>query len=124
MKVTELLQADGYSVDEINTAIKEAENKLLQIDGNAFKIKPERESIVRKYCILDIIANFGRPIPSDKTTGCLIVPGYSTYWGMPQNDVIRKAIEIAPMLEKMWHSTTDVFDDIQWLTEKGFVKNG
>lgn len=124
VKVTELLQADGYSVDEINTAIKEAENKLLQIDGNTFKIKPERESIVRKYCILDIIANFGRPIPSDKTTGCLMVPGYSTYWGMPQNDVIRKAIEIAPMLEKMWHSTTDVFDDIQWLTEKGFVKNG
>ena len=48
MKVTELLQAYGYSVDEINTAIKEAENKLLQIDGNAFKIKPERESIARK----------------------------------------------------------------------------
>ncbi len=123
-KVTERLQADGYSVDEINTAIKEAENKLLQIDENTFKIKPEREGIVRKYCILDIIANFGRPIPSDKTTGCLMVPGYSTYWGMPQNDVIRKAIEIAPMLETMWHSTTDVFDDIQWLTEKGFVKNG
>lgn len=123
-KITELLKEDGYSVDEISTAFKEAENKLLQIDGNTFTIKPERESIVRKYCILDIIANYGRPIPSDKTTGCLMVPGYSTYWGMPQNEVIRKAIEIAPMLETMWHSATDIFDDIQWLTEKGFVKNG
>ena len=122
-KVIAALQKDGYSIGEINIAVKNAENKFLLIDGNTYKIKAERENIVRKYCILDTIASFGRPIPTDKVTGCLIVPGYSTYWGMPQNEVIKKAVEIAPMLEIMWHSPMDVLDDIQWLIEKGFVKN-
>ena len=50
-----------------------------------------------------------------------VVPGYSMFWGMPQADVIRKALEIASSLSMLWNKQTDAFDDIQWLLEKGFV---
>lgn len=43
------------------------------------------------------------------------------FWGMPQADVIRKALEIASSLSMLWNKQTDAFDDIQWLLEKGFV---
>lgn len=108
--VIEKLHNDGYSIDEINTALKAA------------IISSDRESIVRKYCILDTIANYGQPIPADSTAGYLTVPGYSTYWGMLQADVIKRALEIAPMLNSLWRSHLEPFDDIQWLLEKGFVK--
>ena len=77
---------------------------------------------VRKYCLLDTIANYGQPIPSDRTTGYLTVPGYSTYWGLPQADAIKHALAVAPMLNSLWRSHLDPFNDIQWLLEKGFVK--
>ena len=97
-----------------NIILEEKENLLLT---------EERETIVRKYCLLDIIANYGEPIPSDKRAGFLIVPGYATIWGMPQANVIKKALEVAPMLKKLWKTPTDPFEDLQWLLEKGFVKS-
>ena len=120
--VVEKLFADGYTVDEIETAINVAIKNALLSDRDPFTISQNRESIVRKYCILDTIANYGQPIPADKTAGYLIVPGYSIYWGLLQADVIKRALEIAPMLNSLWHSHLDPFEDIQWLLEKGFVK--
>ena len=119
--VIEKLHNDGYSDDEINTALKVARNAVHSCN-DFFTISPDRESVVRKYCILDTIANYGQPIPADSAPGYLIVPGYSTYWGLFQADVIKRALEIAPMLDTLWRSHLDPFDDIQWLLEKGFVK--
>lgn len=117
------LLKDGYSDEEIEISINSAIAKdYLISDGDILVISHDRESIVRKYCILDIIANYGQPIPTDETTGYLIVPGYSTYWGLLQSDVIKRAIEIAPMLQSLWHTHVDPFEDVQWLLEKGFVK--
>ena len=120
--VIEKLHNDGYSADEIEMAINIAIKKRLLFDGEPLAISSDRESIVRKYCILDTIANFGQPIPADKTAGYLTVPGYSTYWGLLQAEVIERALEIAPMLHFLWRSHLDPFKDIQWLLEKGFVK--
>lgn len=87
--VIQKLKNDGYSDDEIEIAIKTAIKKRLLSNGESLSISSNRESIVRKYCILDTIANFGQPIPADKTTGYLTVPGYSTYWGLLQAEVIK-----------------------------------
>ena len=120
--VIEKLQNDGYVVNEIATAIDAGIRNALLSDTEPLTISRDRESIVRKYCLLDTIANYGHPIPADRITGFLIVPGYSTYWGLLQADVIKQALEIAPMLGSLWHSHLDPFEDIQWLLEKGFVK--
>lgn len=119
-----LLQKDGYSEEEINRVMESALlNNKIQIDKDKLILNKNRIEIVRKYCLLDVIANYGKPIPLDKQKGVLTVPGYSTFWGMQQADVIKKAIEIAPALNDLWKTTTDAFDDIQWLLEKGFVIN-
>lgn len=121
--IVSLLQKDGYSAPEIDISIREAVRNNYIVGDDTLSIITERESIVRKYCLLDVIANYGEPIPSDKTSGYLTVPGYSTFWGLLQADVIKKALEIAPMLSSLWRSHLDPFDDVQWLLEKGFVKN-
>ena len=122
--VIRLLMNDGYSDDEINRVMDIAltSGKVKTCD-NILIVVEDRVEIVRKYCLLDIIANYGSPIPLDKQKGVLIVPGYSTFWGMPQVDVIKKALEIAPALNNLWKNQTDAFDDIQWLLEKGFVSS-
>lgn len=120
--VIKKLLLDGYSADEIEKAIDIAIKHSLLTDKEPLTISPNRESTVRKYCVLDTIANYGQPIPADDTAGYLIVPGYSTYWGLLQSDVIKRALEIAPMLDSLWRSHLDPFEDIQWLLEKGFVK--
>lgn len=121
--VESYLYNDGYSQNEINIAVNNAIDRQLIIGEEDLFILPKREEIVRRYCLLDVIANYGQPIPSDKQTGFLIVPGYSIYWGMPQAEVIKKALEIMPILNKIWKTHTMPFDDIQWLIEKGFVKS-
>ena len=118
-KVIDLLKQDGYAIKEINLVIENAKenNIIIENEENLLLIE-ERKQIIRKYCLLDIIANYGNPIPADRRAGFLIVPGYSITWGIPQADVIK----IAPMLEKQWKKASDPFEDIQWLLEKGFVK--
>lgn len=123
-EVISFLKKDGYTIEEIELVLGNAKrnNKILEERENLL-LTEEREAIVRKYCLLDIIANYGEPIPSDKRAGFLIVPGYATIWGMPQANVIKKALEVAPMLKKLWKTPTDPFEDLQWLLEKGFVKS-
>lgn len=122
--VIKFLKKDGYTIEEIELVLGNAKrNNIILEEKENLLLTEERETIVRKYCLLDIIANYGEPIPSDKRTGFLIVPGYATIWGMPQANVIKKALEVAPMLKKLWKTPTDPFEDLQWLLEKGFVKS-
>lgn len=121
--VIQHLSNDGYNSGEIAEAFNNAIKEKIITDADKLTIRNDRKSIVRKYCLLDVIANYGHPISSDKTGGLLIVPGYSIYWGMTQAEVIKQALTVAPALNNLWDSTTDAFDDIQWLLEKGFIKS-
>lgn len=121
--VVDHLLKDGYTEDEVLLALRNATKNTVLKNGDKLSIREDRKSVVRKYCLLDVIANYGAPLPSDKTGGFLIVPGYSTYWGMPQAEVIKRALSVAPTLKELWISVADAFDDIQWLLEKGFVKS-
>ena len=120
--VKETLLRDGYTSDEIEISLNNAiKYELIQIDENNLKIIEIRKQIVRCYCLLDCLANFGTPIPADKLNGHLLVPGYSIYWGMPQNDLIARTLEDIPNLKQEWEDITIAFNDIQWLLEQQFI---
>lgn len=122
-KVEKVLLNDGYSSDEIKNGIDNAvQNGVVISSGNQLLIKSERKQIVRCYCILDCLANYGNPIPADKVSGYLLVPGYEVHWGMPQNDLVAKVLEIAPQIGLEWINVKVAFDDIQWLLDKEFIQ--
>ena len=122
-EVIQLLSNEGYSLEEISRALSIAVTQGVVISNSDgyYDLNPERIEIVRKYCVLDIIANFGTPIPLGKESGCLLVAGFETTWGLPQNEVIKKAQEVFPELNRLWTNVQTAFDDIQWLIDKGFV---
>ena len=121
--VTQLLTDEGYSLDEIKRSLTIAiEQKVISSnDEGCYILNPERIDIVRKYCLLDIIANFGTPISVGNESGCLLIAGFETSWGLPLNEVVKKAQEIFPELNKLWPNIQTAFDDIQWLINNGFV---
>lgn len=122
-EVIQLLSNEGYSLEEISRALSivVTQGVVISNSDGYYALNPERIEIVRKYCVLDIIANFGTPIPLGKESGCLFVAGFETTWGLPQNEVIKKAQEVFPELNKLWTNVQTAFDDIQWLIDKGFV---
>ena len=71
--------------------------------------------------MLDIIANYGEPVPIGKGFGYLYVAGYQVLWGMPQNKVISVALQKCPQLDLLWADKEAPFNDLQWLLDKGFV---
>ena len=123
--VISMLVDDGYSEEEItHTLTRAIENQHVSIsDAEVLGLKPERVEMVRKYCLLDLVANYGRPIPDNETTGCLMVAGYKTLWGLPQAEVIQIALEKIPKLDFLWETKLAPFSDIQWLVDKGFIRS-
>ena len=121
--ICQLLRDEGYTDEEICRALTDAVNghNIETVDAHSFRLIPERKSIVRKYCLLDVIANYGSPISIGSEAGCLMVSGFGTSWGLPQNEVIQKSQEIFPGLAGLWSNVQDAFDDIQWLLNNGFV---
>lgn len=122
-KVYQLLRDEGYTDKEINRAFSASvsEKNIVAYDEHKYAISSDRVEIVRKYCLLDIIANYGAPISVGNESGCLLVAGFETSWGLPQNEAIRISQEVFPGLGKLWHNVQDAFDDIQWLISKGIV---
>ena len=122
-EIFDLLQQEGYSVEEISRAIDYSisVSNIVCLNNNIYGIKQERIAVIRRYCILDVIANFGHPISIGNQAGCLFVAGFETYWGLPQNKIIETALNVFPVLNKLWDNYQSAFDDIQWLIDKGFV---
>ena len=113
---------DGYGKVEIQKGIHDAiENEIIELSEDKLCIMASRNSIVRRYCLLDCLANFGTAIPTDQVTGNLLVPGYGVYWGMPQNNLISRILQEVPRLTEEWKDIQVVFDDIQWLIDRKFV---
>lgn len=121
-EIVQILLDEGYTREEINTAVDlSIENDTISTDENGnLKIKTERVPIVRRYCFLDLIANYGQAIESG--VGYLLVAGYAHTWGLPQADLVRIALERIPNLQNYWQNPVDPFDDIQWLINLGFIK--
>lgn len=121
--VEESLINDGYCKDDIHALINDAISRgLVIIENGNFKINDARKEIVRRYCLLDIIANYGEPIPYNSKTGVLYVAGYKSFWGLSQTDVVKIASERIPGINSLWESVVSPIADIQWLLDKQFVK--
>lgn len=121
-KVVSLLQDEGYTREEIQTAISSAIKSGYIIEkSEIYTLRTDRIEIVRRYCILDVIANYGGPVSIEKQAGVLFVPGFEICWGLPQNQAIKLALEVFPVLKELWTSPQDAFDDVQWLIANGFI---
>jgi len=121
--VTLLLQEEGYTSSEIGTAIHNAvkNGHINVLKEGKYALNQERIGIARRYCILDVIANYGGPISVGEQTGVLFVPGFEIGWGLPQNQAIKFALKVFPTLGDLWTNPQDAFDDVQWLIDNGFI---
>jgi hypothetical protein len=120
--ITNTLLEQGYSDFEISNCIeKSIKNKLIRREKDRLIIREERMPIIRRYLLLDYIAILGHPIQSDNLTGNLFIPGFSTYWGLPQNQLISNVLEKNPAMRNAWAEMEVAFDDIQWLIENQYV---
>lgn len=123
-EIMDILRGEGYSETEIDFAVAHAirNNHINYVDSNNLSIKELRYSIVSKYCLLDLLANHGNPIPDDQGASSLIVAGYSHSWGMSQVELVRIALEEVPNIQALWNSMLSPFEDIQWLLDNEFIK--
>ena len=121
--VRALLRADGYSEEEVNRAISMmTENEMLVATNDGrYEVHPSRINTVRKYCVLDVIANYGKPIAVDKKEGCLFVAGFENMHGLQLSEVSKKVMETFRGGCTIWKSVQDAFDDVQWLIDNKFV---
>lgn len=118
------LQKDGYSSDEVNKALQDAcnNNILNRNQDNTYTFINERLPIIRRYCLLDTLANYGCPIPNDKVSGGnLVIPGYPVFWGLPQAKLIELTLSYVPGMNDLWKNTNEPFQDIQWLLDRKFI---
>ena len=121
--VRALLRADGYSEEEVNRAISMmTENEMLVATNDGrYEVHPSRINTVRKYCVLDVIANYGKPIAVDKKEGCLFVAGFENMHGLQLSEVSKKVMETFRGGCTIWISVQFAFDDLQLLIVNKFV---
>lgn len=121
--VRSFLLDDGYPDAEIDRVLRYAfeKDRLLRSAHGSISIRSDRVEIVRRYCILDLIANRGRPVSSSEMGGALMIAGYQADWGILQADLVQIALETIPGLDALWGSKLAPFQDIQWLLKNGFV---
>lgn len=122
-EVCQLLSNEGYTDEEIKRVLYNSvkTNNIVECESHRYAIKAERVEIVRRYCLLDTIANYGTPVSVGSSSGYLLVAGFKTYWGLPQNETIKIVQKVFPGLSTLWSNIQDAFDDIQWLINKGLV---
>ncbi len=122
--VTEALLAEGYSQEEIGRCITQgmAEGWVDTHLGTVV-LSEERRTIVRRYCLLDIVASAGTS-PSIEgvpdVAGSVLVPGYGPYHGLRLSDLPTQLERLAPALaHEDWSSTQVLLEDVQWLCAEG-----
>lgn len=121
--VYSLLLQENYSKEEISLTLKKAIDLGFVMQKNSLlQLVPERYPIIRRYCLLDIIANFGKHMSDQNSKGWLLVAGYKPNWGLPQNKVIQTTLIKVPQIERLWDNKLIPFDDIQWLLDNQFIQ--
>jgi hypothetical protein len=123
--VQKLLNLEGYSNEEIERCLRDCVQRNIVIENidKTYLIKPTRREFVRRYFILDVIANFGssfNPL-SKEMAGVILISGYGAWYGLKQDEMVRKVFELAPTLRKDWSNLEIAFSDIRWLSEQGLV---
>lgn len=84
------LLEDGYSSEEIERCWQQAVNGgIVEEVGGCYSITAERRDVIVKYALLDCIAIYGDKIDFPlNATGYYVVPGFGSFWGLNQTDLI------------------------------------
>jgi len=114
-----LIQA-GYSVEEISRCVESclAQSLISERDGNLL-IQESRRTLVRRYFLLDVIAQRGRKADhKGELVGSIIIPGYGPFYGMRLTDLMTASLHLAPGFRNDWSSPEVIMEDINWLCDE------
>lgn len=122
-EIINILCDEGYEKSDVLAALRHlSESKAIIQTNSLFNLSDSRIIIARRYCLLDIVANYGNKLSISSSPGKLLVGGFSPLWGLAQNETVKKALDIFPMLKFYWsNDIQSAFDDIQWLIDKGYI---
>lgn len=114
-----LLQA-GYSATEINRCLENCieRNLVSEVNGN-LSIHKDRHSLVRRYFLLDVVAQHGRPaVHKGELVGSVIIPGYGPFYGMRLTKLTTESLRLAPGFRNDWSNPEVIMEDINWLCDE------
>ncbi|MGY1511387.1 hypothetical protein ACW7GX_13350 [Aeromonas hydrophila] len=120
--VFELLEADGYSVEEINRISSVCiENGYVIESGSKLEIAPDRLDIARRLLVLDIAANNSYRISDSQRNSCkyLLVPGYGANQAILESELSHL---VCTVCKQTLISAPTFSDDIEWLLDEGVFK--
>ena len=123
-QVYQLLRQEEYDSSEIDRCLQDClDRNFVEVHVDQLAIKPERRAIVRRYFLLDIAACYGITpgITDPPLIGSLLVSGYGPIHGIKLDELIKKALELAPKLREDWSSPEVQMEDIKDLCERGFA---
>jgi len=122
---TKLKQA-GYEVNEIQRAWQDTVERgfVISMTTEKFSIRDDRRAIVRRYLLMDIVAQYGSPVNPGDGGSFILIPGYGPFYGISLTALIDYAIAMAPLLAADIQSTKLFSEDIDWLSKQGFILLG
>ncbi len=117
-----IIQA-GYSKEEINRCIESCiERKLISEENGNLLIQDSRRSLVRRYFLLDVIAQRGRKANhKGQLIGSVVIPGYGPFYGMRLTDLMTASLQLAPGFHNDWSNPEVIMEDINWLCDERLV---
>ncbi|MDV2114879.1 hypothetical protein [Alcaligenes faecalis] len=118
--VINLLSKEGYTPVEISRAITVSiQTGLVKtVDQETIAVNVEGEDTVRRYLLLDLIANSGKTFDSAVgLQGVVLVPGFGPYFGA---ELEMLGVLIETDIPGVWRTSTFTAD-LKWLCSVGFV---
>jgi DNA (cytosine-5)-methyltransferase 1 len=116
----QLLVQAGYSAREISRCLENCieRNLVSEVNGN-LSIQEDRRSLVRRYFLLDVIAQHGRPADHrGELVGSVIIPGYGPFYGIRLTDLMTESLRLAPGFCNDWSNPEVIMEDINWLCDE------
>jgi len=118
--VEQILIQSGYSTEEINRCIESCIDKgLISEQNSTFLIQESRRSLVRRYFLLDVIAQHGRKADhKGELLGSIIIPGYGPFYGVRLTDLMTASLQLSPEFHNDWSRPEVIMEDINWLCDQ------
>ena len=121
--VEENLLNDGYSADEVERVIRKAfDLDFITVDEGSYKLRPEREEVVRHYAILDTVARQGSPLTDINSASYILTPGYGPFYGIKLTDLVEALGRDAPYFYDYFQKSQHLNRDLEALKVKGWIK--
>jgi hypothetical protein len=82
-------------------------------------IQESRRSLVRRYFLLDVIAQHGRKADhKGELLGSIIIPGYGPFYGVRLTDLMTASLQLSPEFHNDWSRPEVIMEDINWLCDQ------